>query len=247
MAIDFEAEVGLPIRGPGPAPLTGSVIAVPVPTTTVSQQLVGRNVYVMGWSFRETTGGAAAVAELFDGSGSGGVLAGCIDLTGAGGTAGGQTPAAASASNANTALAPTFGGGAGTLAFIQSLRITGLGATAAAQVTATLTGVLGGTISYPISVPAGAAVPITPVEDTFPGAGLQASAVATAITLNVPAFGAGNTLAEAAIQGYTSTPTGSSGFDTRWFGPTGILFRAGVFLNVVSGSLKGAIWIRFTA
>jgi len=247
VSIDIEAEVGLPIPGPGPGRLTGPVIAVPVATTSASQLLVSRNVYLMGWSFRETTGAAAAVAELFDGAGTGGVLAAVIDLTGGGGSAGGSTPAGASASGANAALAPTFGGAAGTTAFLESLRITGLGATGAAQVTATLTGGLGGTISYPISVPAGATTPITPIFDTFPAPGLQASAAAQAFTHNVPAFGAGNTLAEASIQGYTVTAGVSSGFDTRSLGSTGLLMRSGVYLNVVSGSLRGAIWIRFAA
>lgn len=240
--IDIEAVTGLPIPGPGPGGLVGQVITVPVPTTSASQKLVARNGYLMGWSFKETTGAGLVLAELFDGQDTGGSFLAALDLDAAADPAASQTPQAAAASGANVALAPTFGGAAGTTAFIQSLRITGLGATAATEVTATLTGGLGGTINYPISVPAGVATPITPVEDTFPGRGLQASGAAVAFVLNVPAFGAGNTLAAAEIAGYLQGTSATA--QSQWLGPDGIYFQVGLFLNVISGSVKGAVWVR---
>lgn len=240
--IDIEAVAGLPIPGPGPGGLIGQVITVPVPTTTVGQKLVTRNGYLMGWSFKETTGAGLVLAELFDGGDANGSFLAALDLDAAADPAVTQTPASAAASGAAAALAPTFGGAVGTTAFLQSLRITGLGATAAVQVTATLTGGLGGTINYPISVPAGVAVPITPVEDTFLGRGLQASASGVAFVLNVPSFGAGNTLAAAEIQGYLQGTSATA--QSQWLGPDGIYFQVGLFLNVISGSARGAVWIR---
>lgn len=249
MAIEFETEVGPPLPTSAPAGVPGSGIALPVPTTTVSVLLISRSCYLLGWSFRETTGNTPAIAELFDGGTAGGVLLGVVDLTGGAQGSINQTPVSASTSGANAAQTPSIGGGAGTLAFVQSISLTGLGATVAAQVTATLTGVLGGTISYPITVPAGATVPITPVFDTFGPLGIQASAAATAIVLNLPAFGAGNTLEEAALNGYTvfspaPSSTAPGGANTQWFGYPGMLVQSGLFLSVVTGTLRGAVWIR---
>ena len=247
--IEFEQEVGPRLPTSGPSGIYGDPIAVPIPTTAASLVIVGRDCYLMGWSFRETTGTAPAVAELFDGGSAGGAFLGAIDLTGGSFAGINQTPADAQASGAAAALAPTIGGAAATLAFVQAIEITGLGATAASTITATLTGGLGGTINIPISVPAGVTVPITPVLITFGTIGLQASAAATALTLNVPSFGAGNTLAQAALQGYTQASpapgsTAGGGSNTQSFGGRGLQIRSGLFLNVVSGSVKGAVWIR---
>ena len=249
MIPELELEVGPRLPTSGPSGIPGDPIAVPVPATSASVVLLGRDCYLLGWSFRETTGTAPAVAELFDGSSSGGAFLGAIDLTGGSFAGINQTPADAQASGAAVALAPTIGGAAGTLAFVQALQITGLGATAASTVTATLTGGLGGTINLPISVPAGVTVPITPLLVPFGTIGLQASAAAVAFVLNVPSFGAGNTLAQAALQGYTQaspspTSTAGGGSNTQSFGGRGLQIRTGLFLNVVSGSLKGAIYIR---
>ena len=249
MIPELELEVGPPLPTSGPSGIRGDPIAVPVPATTAGVQILGRDCYLLGWSFRETTGTAPAVAELFDGTSTGGAFLAAIDLTGGSFTGINQTPADAQASGAAAALAPAIGGAAGTLAFVQALQITGLGATAASEVTATLTGGLGGTINFPISVPAGVTVPITPIFVPFGTIGLQASAAATALTLNVPSFGAGNTLAQAALQGYTQvspspTSTAGGGSNTQGFGGRGLQIRSGLFLNVVSGSLKGAVYIR---
>lgn len=249
MAIDIESEVGGPLPTSAQPGIPGTGIAVPIPTTSVGVVVVGRGFYLLGWSFRESTGNAPAVAELFDGGGTGGVFVAGIDLTGSNTGSFVQTPAAQSLSGANAAQAPQIGGGAGTLAFVQSISLTGLGATGAAQVTAVLSGLQGGSISYPITVPAGVTTPITPVFDVFGPLGIQASAAATAIVLTLPAFGAGNTLEEAALNGYTvpSPAAGSAvagGSSSQWLGYPGLYIRSGLFLNVVSGSVKGAVWIR---
>lgn len=249
MAIDIEQETGAGLPYSGPAGLPGSAHTVTVPATSTTLQLINRSVYLLGWSFRETTGTAPAVAELFDGTSTGGEYLGAVTLTGGNFSGINQTPVAAAASGANAQQAPSIGGGAGTLAFVQSITITGLGATAAGQVTAVLSGLLGASINYPITVPAGVTVPITNVFDSFGTIGIQASAAATAIVLTLPAFGAGNTLEQAALNGYTQAspaPASTSGgaSASQSFGYPGLLLRSGLFLNVVSGTLKGAIWVR---
>lgn len=241
MTVDLPV-FGDTIPGGGPSDRMGLVIPVHLGTVAADGVVLGGDCILMGWSVREPTGLGGATAELFSGGSTGGELLGIMDLNLAFDPSASQTPADAQASGAAAALAPSIGGAAGTTVFIQSLRITGLGATAGSEVTATLTGVLGGTINYPISVPAGVATPIAPVLDSWPGRGLEASGVAQAITLNVPSFGAGNTLAEAAIQGYVQTAAGVS--DTRWFGPQGIYARGGIFLHLVSGTVRGTLWIR---
>jgi len=220
----------------------GRVIAVPFGTLAVDTTLVSPAHDLLGWSIRESTGLAGALVELIDGGNAAGSFIAAISLEAGFDPSSTQTPAANTQTGANAALAATFGGAAGTVAFITSLRIEGLGATAATEVQATLTGVQGGTITYPVNVPAGAAVPIVPVVDNWPDRGLQASAAGTAITLNLPAFGAGNTFAEAEIQGYIQVA--ASNADTQWLGDSGIYVQAGLLLHVVAGSVRGAVWIR---
>lgn len=240
--IQFEATEPAPIPGAGPTNREGRVITVPFIATATDVTLLGGDAILMGWSIRESTRVNVAAGELYDGGSATGSFLACIDVNRWADLLASQTPASATASGANAAQAATITPAAGVTAFIQSLRIEGLGATAATEVTATLTGVAGGTISYPVSVPAGVAVPITPIEDSFPGRGLAGSAAGQAITLNLPAFGAGNTLETAEIQGYLQAAVDL--VDTKWFGEGGIYLQTGLFLHVTQGSLRGAIWIR---
>jgi len=56
---------------------------LPFPVGVLSspgQQIASGDVYLAGWSFRETTGAAAALVELFDGSNTGGVMIATIGL-----------------------------------------------------------------------------------------------------------------------------------------------------------------------
>jgi len=85
--------------------------------------------------------------------------------------------------------------------YLTGFDITGLGATAGSTITATIVGLLGGTRSYPVVVPAGVTVGITPLVMSF-SPPLAASAVNIAIVVSVPTFGAGNTFAQVNAQGY---------------------------------------------
>lgn len=240
--VEIEA-AGPAARAPGAlaSGLAGEIIPVPFGPTSAGQVLLSVACLLRGWSIRESTGLAGAVIELISGSSSGGERLATIALTAGFDPSAAQTPAASTQSGANTALAASITAGAGLLAFLTSLRITGDGATAGSTVTATLTGVLGGTISYPIAVPAGISTPITPFMDSFGTRGIPSAATGGTITLNLPAFGAGNTLALAEVSGYIQQTAGAE--RTEGLPDGGLQARNGVFVNVVSGSVVGAIWV----
>lgn len=107
--------------------------------------------------------------------------------------------------NASTVAAAannqTLTGAAGLRTYITDFYVDGLGATAASIIAVTITGLLGGTRTYRVSIPAGVGVPITrlQVNFTFP---IPASADGTSITVNVPSYGAGNTAADAGVSGF---------------------------------------------
>ena len=122
---------------------------------------------------------------------------------------------AGSASGANSANnAALAAGGAGTLNWVTGFEINGGGATAGAAISATLTGAAGGTLTYMFEVPTGAAVQLTPIIVEFMPPGIPAAALNSAITINVPAFGAGNTAASATIHGYTASSGAAGGVVT---------------------------------
>lgn len=112
------------------------------------------------------------------------------------------TSVAASSGNvANASAAATIAAVALKTNYLTGFQITAGGATAAAVVSVTVTGLLGGTLTFTFGVPAGAGVPATPLVVTFPNP-LPGSAVNTAIVVTCPALGAGNTNATANAQGY---------------------------------------------
>jgi hypothetical protein len=114
------------------------------------------------------------------------------------------TPVTASSGNvANAAATATLAaGGANVMNYISGFEFTGSGATAAAVVLLTITGVIGGTMTYVIPVPAGVTVGIPPLVVEF-NPPLQASALNTAIVVSVPALGAGgNTNSAVVAHGY---------------------------------------------
>lgn len=120
--------------------------------------------------------------------------------TAADGTA--AVPVTSSSGNvANAAAVATLAAAASKTTYITSLIITGAGATAGSVVLATLAGVIGGTMTFVVAVPAGAAAGLTPLVIQFPKP-IPASAVNTAITLTLPALGAGNTNAAVVAVGY---------------------------------------------
>lgn len=112
------------------------------------------------------------------------------------------TPLSSSSGNVAAASAvATLAAAAGKTTYIAGFSITGAGATAASVVLAALAGLLGGTQTYVVAVPAGAAVGITPLRVDF-NPPLPASAANTAITLTLPSLGAGNTNAAVNAWGY---------------------------------------------
>ena len=114
----------------------------------------------------------------------------------------GATQVTASSGNvANASAAAALPAVAGKTNYVTGITITAGGATAAALVNATLTGVIGGTMTYTFGTPVGATVAATPFTFQFYPP-VAASAVNTAITLTLPALGAGNTNAAVTIQGF---------------------------------------------
>lgn len=107
----------------------------------------------------------------------------------------------ASGNVANATAAATLPAVGGKTNYVTGFEITGGGATAAALVAATLAGLLGGTATYIFATPAGVALGAAPLIVEFQTP-IPASAVNTAITLTLPALGAGNTNAAVAIHGF---------------------------------------------
>lgn len=113
-----------------------------------------------------------------------------------------QTPVANASANQSDAQAQAaLPAVANKTNYITSAQIMFTGATAAGTVLATLAGILGGTMSIPIGVPAGVNAQGTPVLLEFDPP-LPANAVNTAITLTLPALGAGNVNAAVSLQGF---------------------------------------------
>jgi hypothetical protein len=84
---------------------------------------------------------------------------------------------------------------------IAGLLITGSGATAASVVSATITGLIGGTLTIPLAVPAGATVGLTPLFMEF-NPPRAASAANTAIAVTLPSLGTGNLHASVCAWGH---------------------------------------------
>ena len=123
-------------------------------------------------------------------------------VAGAAGYPAGATPLTNSSGNvANATAVATLAGAAGLTTYITGFQITGTGATAAAAVTATLAGIIGGTASYTIAAMAGAVLANNSllVDFSYP---IPASAVNTAIVLTLPALGIGNTNSTVTARGY---------------------------------------------
>lgn len=128
-----------------------------------------------------------------------------------GGAAAVQTDVDASSANPAAANNVTLPGLAGATTYITGFEITGDGATAGSIIAITVTGILGGTKTYYLTVPLGLTAAITPllVEFVRP---IPASGLNTAIVVNVPSFGAGNTNAAVTAHGFQQVaavnPTG---------------------------------------
>ena len=119
-----------------------------------------------------------------------------------GGSPAGSTALSSSSRNvANASAVATLAGAAGATTYLSGFYISGAGATAAGVVSATVTGLAGGTMTLTVVVPAGATTAIAPVFLDF-NPPLPASAVNTSIVLTLPALGAGNTNASVTAWGF---------------------------------------------
>lgn len=85
--------------------------------------------------------------------------------------------------------------------YITGLSVTAAGATAAAAVSLTITGVVGGPLTYVFTAPAGVGVPAPSLNLNFTPP-LKSSAVNTAIVVSLPSLGSGNTAAAVNAYGY---------------------------------------------
>ena len=115
--------------------------------------------------------------------------------------AGGTELISASGNKAAAAGTATLTPSATTTAYISGFEVTGAGATGASNILVTVTGLLGGTTTYVMTIPAGVTTAVSPLMVEFSPA-LPASAINTAIVVNVPSFGAGNTNAAVVAHGY---------------------------------------------
>lgn len=115
----------------------------------------------------------------------------------------GATALTASSGNvAATATTATLAGAAGKTTYITGFEVTGAGATAGSVVTVTVTGTNSATApTYVVTVPTGATTGIQPLQVEFPSP-IPASGVNTAVVVNVPSFGAGNTNAAVVAHGF---------------------------------------------
>lgn len=108
----------------------------------------------------------------------------------------------ASGNVAAASAVATLAGAAGKTTYITGFEVTGSGATAAAVVLVTVTGLIGGaTATYVLAVVAGATLGNTPLIVQFPKP-IPASAENTAIVVTVPTLGAGNTNSAVVAHGY---------------------------------------------
>lgn len=113
----------------------------------------------------------------------------------------GQTPVTNSNTGAATAITGTLAAVANKTQYITGFAVTGAGATAASVINVTVTGTISGTLNFNLVVPAGATTSINPLIVQF-SQPIPASAVNTAIVVNVPSFGVGNTNAAVVAHGF---------------------------------------------
>lgn len=122
--------------------------------------------------------------------------------SGAAGYPPGATPITAASGNKAAATANVSLPASSTqFTYITGFEVTGAGATAASVITITVTGVVTGTLTYVLTIPAGVTTAVSPLIVQFP-VPIPSSAVNTAIVVNVPSFGSGNTNAATVAHGF---------------------------------------------
>jgi|SRR5882724_1854303 len=113
----------------------------------------------------------------------------------------GATPLSASGTGANSVVAATLTGVAGKITYITGFEVTGSGAVVGLPVTVTVTGILGGTLSYTYSAIAGVLLGNGPLVVTYAIA-VPASAPNVSIVVSCPQLGLGNTNNTVVAHGY---------------------------------------------
>ncbi len=111
------------------------------------------------------------------------------------------TDVASSATGANAVIVATLPAAAGKTTEISGFTVTAGGSTAGAAVTVVVAGVVGAPLNYTFVFPTGALVGAAPLSVVFEPS-LPASAPNQAITVTVPAGGAGNTSASVVATGF---------------------------------------------
>jgi hypothetical protein len=101
---------------------------------------------------------------------------------------------------AGTATATLTAGGANFLTYISGFEFTGAGATGASVVALTVTGTVGGTLTYNVAVPAGVSTGVSLIVEFNPP--IPANALNTNIVVSIPTLGAGNTNSAVVAHGY---------------------------------------------
>lgn len=107
-----------------------------------------------------------------------------------------------SAQMANAPAVANMGAVVGKTNYVTGFEVTGSGATAGSIVDVTITGLLGTTLHYALTVPTGVLLEVDPliVEFTYP---LPASGPNIGVTATCPALGVGSTNAAVCLHGYT--------------------------------------------
>lgn len=114
----------------------------------------------------------------------------------------GAVMTASSGNQANTnAVATLTSPGKGQTVYITGFTCTASGATAGLPVNVTITGVVGGTMTFTFTFPAGVLVPATPLVVNFPTP-IPATSNATNIVVTLPASGSGGTNAAVVAYGF---------------------------------------------
>lgn len=112
-----------------------------------------------------------------------------------------STPITASSGNvAASAAAATLTSAAGRLVYLTGFAVTGAGATGASVIAVTVTGCIGGTMTFNMAIPAGVSTAVTPLIVTFPYP-IAATGYNTNIVVSAASFGAGNTNAATVAHG----------------------------------------------
>ena len=102
---------------------------------------------------------------------------------------------------AASAIAGTLAATSGRTNYLTGFEVTGSGATVGLVTTVTVTGTVGGPLSYVLPVVAGALLGNGPLVITFPRP-IPATGPNVAIVVSVPSFGLGNTNAAVTAHGY---------------------------------------------